>query len=58
MDLRFFFFLNSTSVISGQWEFDNERLCAMEPHSRLKGFLTTAGLESGTAISVDQHLTY
>ena len=29
-DLRFYAFFNSVSVISGWWEVDNERLCAME----------------------------
>ena len=27
---------NNISVISGQWEFDNERHCAMEPYLPLK----------------------
>ena len=30
-DLPFSILLNSISVILGQWEVDNERLCAMEP---------------------------
>ena len=29
---------NSILVISGRWADDNERLCAMEPHIRLKRF--------------------
>ena len=29
-DLRFYVLFNSISVISGRWEVDNERLCAME----------------------------
>ena len=29
-DLRFYVLFNSISVISGQWDVDNERLCAME----------------------------
>ena len=29
-DLRFYDLFNSVSVISGRWEVDNERLCAME----------------------------
>ena len=33
-DLRFYVLFNSVSVISGWWEVDNERLCAMEK----KGF--------------------
>ena len=31
-DLWFYVLLNSISVISGRWEDDNERLCALEPH--------------------------
>ena len=29
-DLRFYVLFHSISVISGRWEVDNERLCAME----------------------------
>ena len=29
-DLLFYVLFNSVSVISGRWEVDNERLCAME----------------------------
>ena len=36
-DLRFYVLLNSVSVISGEWEVDNERLCAMELRLRLRG---------------------
>ena len=32
--MRFYVLFNSISVISGRWEIDNERLCAMELHSR------------------------
>ena len=28
-DLRFYILFNSISVIEGQWEIDNERMCAM-----------------------------
>ena len=31
-DLKFYFLFNSISVISGQWEVDNDRLGAMELH--------------------------
>ena len=37
---------------------DNERLCAMEPRLRLKRFPPPAGLESETARSAGQRLTY
>ena len=30
--MQFYILFNSISVISGQWEVDNERLCAMELH--------------------------
>ena len=42
---NFMFFFNSISVISGQWEGDNERLRAMEPHLQLERFPTAGGLE-------------
>ena len=38
-------FLNSISVISGQWEGKTEKLCAMESHLRLERFPPPAGLE-------------
>ena len=34
-DLRFYVLFISVSVISGRWEVDNERLCAMELRLRL-----------------------
>ena len=37
-DLQFNVLFNSISVISGGWEDDNERLCAMEPRLQLKRF--------------------
>ena len=46
-DLQFNVLFNSISVISGGWEDDNERLCAME-----------AELELETARSVGQLLTH
>ena len=39
---------NSISVISGQWDGDNERLCAEEPHLQLKMFLLPR-IKLGTA---------
>ena len=47
-DLRFYVLFNSISVISGQWEVDNERLCAMELHLRLKRFSLKGILKSQT----------
>ena len=32
MDGNFTSFVKSISVISGQWQNDNEKLCAMKPH--------------------------
>ena len=43
---------NSTSVISGQWADDNERLCAMKPHLRLRKFCPKA--RTGNLGSLDQ----
>ena len=43
-DLRFYVLFNGVSVISGRWEVDNERLCAMELRLRLRRF----GLERGS----------
>ena len=37
-DLRFYVLFNTVSVISGQWEVDNERLCAMQLRLRLRRF--------------------
>ena len=47
-DLRFYALFNSNSVISGQRTDDNERLCVMKPHLRLKRYPSRAGLEPGT----------
>ena len=45
-DLRLYILFNSISVISGQWEIDNERLCAMEPRLRLRRFRPERGSNS------------
>ena len=50
--------VNSISVKLGQWEIDNTRLCAMEPHLWLRKFLPWAGIELVTARLVGQHLTH
>ena len=57
-DLRYYVLSNSSSVISGRWLGDNERLCAMESLLRLKRPPPQEGLEPGTARSVGQRLTY
>lgn len=36
--LRFYVPLNSTSVLSGRWDVDNARLCAMELRLRMRRF--------------------
>ena len=46
-DLWFYVLFNSVSVISGRWPDDNERLCAMEPHLRLRRFRLERGSNSG-----------
>ena len=45
-DLRFYVLFNSVSVISGRWEVDNERLCAMERRLRLRRFCLERGSNS------------
>ena len=57
-DLRFNVLFNSISVISGRWEVDNERLCAMELRLRLKRSSPQGGLELLTARSVGERLTH
>ena len=42
--LRFYVLFNSILFISGQWAYDNEKLCAMEPRLRLKRSRSHAGL--------------
>ena len=37
-DLRFYVLFNSISVMSGRCSDDNEKLCAMELHLRLRRF--------------------
>ena len=48
----------SISVISEQWDGDNESLCAMEPSYRLESFPPAAGFEPGTARAAGQRFTY
>ena len=48
----------SISVISGRWDADNERLCAMEPSYWLERFPPLAGFEPGTARAAGQGFTY
>ena len=46
-DLRFYVLFNSISAISGQWDVDNERLCAItEPRLRLRKFRLERGSNS------------
>ena len=42
-DSRFYVLFNTITVISGQFEVDNERMCAMEPHLRLRIFRLERG---------------
>ena len=48
----------SISVISGRWDADNKRLCAMEPSYWLERFPPLAGFEPGTARTAGQGFTY
>ena len=57
-DLPFYVLFNCISVISECWVGDNERLCAMEPHLRLKRSQPQMGLEPGTARSTGHCLTH
>ena len=43
-DLRFYVLFNSKLVISGQWEGDNKRLCAVESRSWLNVFSPPMGV--------------
>ena len=45
-DLRFYVLFNSISAISGQWEVDNERLCAMELRLWMRRFRLEQGSNS------------
>ena len=44
--LQFYDLFNSVSVISGRWEVDNERLCAMKLRLRLRRFRLERGSNS------------
>ena len=55
-DLQFYLF-NSISCISGQWEDDNKKLCAMEPNLRFETLPPRVQIEPGTTNSAGQHLT-
>ena len=48
----------SISVISGRWDADNERWCAIEPSYWLERFPPLAGFEPGTARAAGQGFTY
>ena len=48
----------SISVISGRWDADNERLCAMEPSYWSERFPPLAGFGPETARAAGQGYTY
>ena len=48
----------SISVISGRWDADNERLCAMEPSYWSGRFPPLEGFGPGAARATGQGLTY
>ena len=52
-DFRFYVFFNSISVIPPLWEFDNERLCAMEIEK-----ISPQDVIKLSARSIGQHLTH
>ena len=54
-DLRFYEFL---TVFQSYQDGDNEKMCVMEPRSRLERSPPRAGLEPRTALSIGQGLTY
>ena len=56
-DLPFYVLFSSISVISGRCLDYNERMCAMEPCSRLEGYSPKAEHEPG-ASSIGKLLTY
>ena len=58
MTYDFTSFTNGISVISEQWQDDNERMCTIELRLRLKRFRLgpLARFEPGTARSVGQRL--
>ena len=43
------FFFNGIADISGRWDDDNERVCAVLLRLRLERFSPQAGIEPGTA---------
>ena len=48
----------SISIISGRWDADNERLCAMEPSYLSERFPPLAGFGPETARAAGQGYTY
>ena len=57
-DLPFYIFFNRSSVISGWWVDDNEKLCAMETSFTVEMISPRAGLELTNARSGGQCLTH
>ena len=47
-NLGFYLFFNSISVISGRWEGDNKKQCAIEYLLQIKRSLLHTGLEPGS----------
>ena len=56
-DMQFYVLFNSITVISGQWKVDNERLCVIELHLRLRRF-ALSGDRTWSTRSVGQCLTH
>ena len=57
-DARFYVLFNSISVLWWWWAEDNETLCAIEPHERLKDLRFRRGSNSRRYRSVGQHLIF
>ena len=53
--LEIYILFNNISVISGQLEDNNERLCATETSLQLERFLPLVGLKPRTTRSAGQH---
>ena len=51
MTCDFYVLFDSVSVMSGQWEVDNERLCAMELRLRLRRSRTRSAISVGTRLT-------
>ena len=56
--MKFYVLFNGVLIISGRWEADNERLCAMKPVYGVEHISPEVGIELGTARSVRQRFIH